>query len=196
MGDDRADTKFVQNYRNCEKNGIPWGAYHFYSFREGSKKQIANIISKVPNSFNLPIVLDTEFTETGTNRKLQINLSKAFNQGFRQGKTRGTEQTYKDYARREIYNILKGLEKHYGKKPIIYCTINFFELIIKDHKPFNPYKLWISAVTRTWQQVSSQVGSDRLVCHQIKGDHEGATRGKWSGIAGLVDINKAHGKFW
>jgi len=201
MGDDRADTKFVENYNNCIRNRIPWGAYHFYTFDENSDKQIKNIISKVPSSFDLPIVLDTEFSTGGPNGFLQNRLRSPFIHGLAAGRSRGKKSknptyTNVNHARKQIHNILTGLKKHYGKKPIIYCTLNYFELIIKGYEPLNPYKLWIASPTRTWQQVSGQVGPDRLVCHQIKGDHEGAPVGRWSGIEGLVDINKAHGKFW
>jgi len=201
MGDDRTDTKFVQNYNNCIRNRIPWGAYHFYTFDENSDKQIKNITSKVPKSFNLPIALDVEYSRRGPNAFLQNRLRSPFIHGLAAGRSMGKKSknpNYKnvDHARKQIFHILKGLENHYGKKPIIYCTINFFEEIIEGYKPLDSYKLWIAAVSKTWQEVSNIVGPNRLVCHQIKGDHEGAPVGRWSGIEGLVDINKAHGKFW
>lgn len=195
MGDDRTDNNFVQNYQNCKKHGIPWGAYHYYTFGEGSRNQLKNIIRCVPKSFNLPIALDVEFFGHSKNAKLQNNLLQAFKQGVRQGKNRAKKVTYRDYARREIFNILKGLEKHYGEKPIIYCNRDYFEKIIEGDNRLNSYKLWISAPSHRWQDVSSLVGPNRLVCHQTKGDFSQYI-GRWSGILGFTDINKAHGKFW
>ncbi len=105
-GGDLLDPKFKENWRKSGRAGLPRGAYHFYYFCTPPEIQARWFIRNVPRQRGaLPPVLDLEwnpFSPTCTKRPS------------------GRE------VRRQAGVFLDMLERHYGQRPIIYTTIEFY----------------------------------------------------------------------
>lgn len=105
-GGDLLDPKFRRNWRQAGRAGIPRAAYHFYYFCTPARVQARWFIRNVPKQKGaLPPVLDLEwnpFSPTCTTRPS------------------GHE------VRRVTRVFLNMLERHYGQRPIIYTTIEFY----------------------------------------------------------------------
>ena len=116
------DRKFQANFENALKQDIFVGAYHFFSFESSGKIQAENFIKTVPNvSGLLPPVVDLEFY--GKFNKEPMNL---------------------DTVLPELNVLLAELERHYGKKPIIYVTEESYEHYL--HGDYEEYGIWIRDV--------------------------------------------------
>ena len=115
MGTSAKDKKFSRNWKKAKKHRFIRGAYHYYRPDENSTKQFENFKSKVKLSKgDLPPVLDVE---------VESKKSRA-------------------YLRKGVKNWLKLAEKHYGVKPIIYTSRNFYKHVLKGH--IDGYTLWIA----------------------------------------------------
>ncbi|SDB93789.1 lysozyme [Acinetobacter boissieri] len=117
-GTDYQDPKFQENWLNAKEKGFHVGAYHFYRLCSNGKTQANNFIKTVPNQIsNLPPVIDIEYDSKciSTYTKEQLN--------------------------QEIKTIYQSLEKHYGKKPIIYTSARFYNLFLSS--TFSFASLWI-----------------------------------------------------
>ena len=105
-GGDRLDPKFKEFWRGAKQAGVPRGAYHFYYFCRPAAEQARWFIRNVPrDSAALPHVLDMEwnpFSPTCT---------------FRPDGA---------VVRAEAEIFLDMLEAHYGRRPVLYTTIDFF----------------------------------------------------------------------
>ncbi|MEY8838104.1 GH25 family lysozyme [Cribrihabitans sp. XS_ASV171] len=104
-GGDRLDPKFDEYRRGAGRAGVPWSAYHFFYFCRPAAEQARWFIRNVPRGADLPHVLDMEwnpFSPTCTKRP--------------PGET----------VRAEAEIFLDLLEAHYGRRPIIYTTIDFY----------------------------------------------------------------------
>ncbi|WP_121063229.1 GH25 family lysozyme [Chachezhania antarctica] len=106
-GGDLADPRFREHSRGAELAGVPHAAYHFYYWCRPAAEQAAWFIRNVPRGDNrLPHVLDMEWTPFSPTC---------------------TIRPPGDVVRREAKIFLDILEKHYGRRPIIYTTPDFFE---------------------------------------------------------------------
>lgn len=106
-GGDRVDDRFDQNWRGARAAGIPRGAYHFYYFCRPAAEQAEWFIRNVPKeSAALPPVIDMEWNPASPTCKL-----------------RPAPET----VRAEMRVMIDRLAAHYGKRPIIYTTIDFFQ---------------------------------------------------------------------
>ncbi|WP_338550538.1 GH25 family lysozyme [Roseovarius phycicola] len=105
-GGDLLDPRFNENWRKAGRAGVPRGAYHFYYFCTPPEVQARWFIRNVPKRRGaLPPVLDLEwnpFSPTCTKRPS------------------GRE------VRRQARVFMDMLERHYGQRPIIYTTIEFY----------------------------------------------------------------------
>lgn len=105
-GGDLKDPKFRDNWRAAGRAGVARGAYHFYYFCTAPEVQARWFIRNVPKRKGaLPPVLDMEwnpFSPTCTKRPP------------------GAE------VRRQARIFLDLVERHYGQRPIIYTTIEFY----------------------------------------------------------------------
>ena len=105
-GGDLLDPMFKENWRGAGKAGIARGAYHFYYFCTPPEVQARWFIRNVPKRRgSLPPVLDMEwnpYSPTCTKRPP------------------GSE------VRRQARVFLDILERHYGQRPIIYTTVEFY----------------------------------------------------------------------
>jgi lysozyme len=146
------DPKFFVNWKSAGLAGLPRGAYHY--FRPGTKAadQLRNFTRTVHLSKgDLPPVLDVE--ETGS-------LSK------------------KAWLER-VGALLKGMQQHYGVKPIIYCNYDYYKRLVKGN--FDAYPIWIA------HYGVSKPGMSSWTFWQM------SDRGSVNGISGDVDFNVFQG---
>lgn len=157
-GGDLVDPMFDTHWRDAGAAGVRRGAYHFFYHCRPAAEQARWFIKHVPRSQGaLPPVLDLEWTPTSPTCRLR-----------RDGAT----------IRAEAQIFLGILERHYGQRPLIYTTVDFFEdtelwrlngvefwlRSVADH----PHEVYKGTGWRFWQYTST---------------------GLIPGIEGRVDIN-------
>ena len=105
-GGDVFDPKFRSYWAGAKLAGVRRGAYHYFYFCRPAVQQARWFISNVPRDTEaLPHVLDMEWTPhspTCTKRP--------------DGAT----------VRREAKRFLDMLEAHYGRRPVVYTTVDFY----------------------------------------------------------------------
>lgn len=123
-GGDRVDDRFAPNWAAARAAGVPRGAYHFYYFCRTAKDQAKWYIQHVPKDPSaLPPVLDMEWNAASPTCKLRPNAA---------------------IVRSEMRTFMDILERYYGKRPIIYTTIDFFD--DNDLRQFVGYPFWLRSV--------------------------------------------------
>lgn len=123
-GGDRFDERFNQNWKAAARAGVPRGAYHFYYFCRPAKDQVKWFIKHVPRDRNaLPPVLDMEWN--GHSPTCTIKPPR-------------------DKVLAEMRVFIRGIERHYGRKPIIYAPIDFHREILVGE--FKDYPFWVRSV--------------------------------------------------
>jgi lysozyme len=106
-GGDFLDPKFHEHRNGARKAGMRYGAYHYYYFCRPAHEQAAWFIRNVPKDpHSLPHVLDMEWTPKSKTCTYRPD-----------GAT----------VRAEARKFLDILERHYGKRPIIYTTPDFYK---------------------------------------------------------------------
>lgn len=126
-GNNWIDKKFSYNFSHSLHHGVAIGAYHFFRFDRSGATQAKNFIQNVPKITSnqqdclLPPVVDLEFY------------------GNKSSNPPSQESLYK-----ELNVLLDLLEKHYGKKPILYTTPSFYKTYLQGK--YNNYPLWIRSV--------------------------------------------------
>ena len=139
-GSGHVDAKFEYNWKGAADAGLRVGAYHFFSFDSSGADQAKNYISHVPVSdSSLPPVVDVEFYG-----------DKAIHPPDEQS------------VLRELTALLDALEKHYGKKPIIYAPDDTFNIYIIQK--LEQYPFWTrnivtdpnNTIWSFWQYTSRQ----------------------------------------
>lgn len=123
-GGDFADPKFLENFQAAAAAGVARGAYHFYYFCRPVTDQVAWFIANVPKDDSaLPPVLDMEWNpDSPTCRKRPP-----------------TDEVHAD-----MKTWLDAIEAHYGKKPVIYTTVDFHRDRLDG--AFDDYHIWIRSV--------------------------------------------------
>jgi lysozyme len=105
-GGDLLDPEFKRNWRAARRARVPVGAYHFYYWCRDADSQARWFIKNVPRlRGGMPPVLDLEwnpFSPTCTHRP--------------------PVKTVQSEARR----FIRILTQHYGTRPVIYCTPDFW----------------------------------------------------------------------
>src|SRR5260370_19689059 len=79
--------------------------------------------------------------------------------------------------------MLAEMERHYGKRPIIYTTVDFYEAILAGGA-FSDYSIWVRS---TKYHPAVKYGSPDLACWQYQSD------GQTPGINGNVDRDVFYG---
>jgi len=106
-GGDVFDPKFRTHWRAAKRAGVPRGAYHYYYFCRSAAEQARWFIRNVPKDRSaLPHVLDMEWTPTSKTCRHRPSPNK---------------------VRSEARIFLSMLERHYGKRPIVYTTPDFYK---------------------------------------------------------------------
>ena len=123
-GGDYLDPKFHRNWQGAKRVGIPRGAYHMVYWCRPAHEQALWFVLNVPNEPDaLPPVLDLEWNGHSRNcpKKIPARL-----------------------AREKISILLEAMERHTGKRPIIYTDITFHREVMEGH--FRGYNYWLRSV--------------------------------------------------
>lgn len=152
-GKDLVDHKFSYNWQEARKNGFYTGAYHFFSMKSPGVEQAKNFMQTVPKEANaLPPVIDIE-----------IHLYHK-----------------PEKARQELTILSDMLEKHYGKRPILYVTYDTYHKYIQGH--FKQHRIWIRDILKY-----PTLDDREWLLWQY------SNRGRVEGISTYVDINVLNG---
>jgi lysozyme len=112
-GIENTDPQFKRNWKKSKQAGVIRGAYHFFLATKDGRAQAENFISEVDlEKGDLPPVVDIE-------------------------QTYGVSATI---LKKELKEWLEIVENHYGVKPIIYTSVDFYSRNLG--KEFNNYPLW------------------------------------------------------
>ena len=156
-GGDLKDPMFDRNWQLAAREGLARGAYHFYYFCTAPEVQARWFMANVPRRGRaLPPVLDLEwnpFSPTCTTRPP------------------GAE------VRRQVRIFMDLIERHYGQRPIIYTTPDFYRetgigALAED--------FWLRSTART---------PDRVYPGQPWAFSQYTGTGIVPGVQGGVDIN-------
>ena len=105
-GGDILDPAFRDNWRAARRNGVAHGAYHFYYHCRPAAEQARWFIRHVPREAGaLPPVLDLEWTPFSPTCTIRRPAS---------------------VIRSEARIFLQAIESHYGQRPLIYTSIDFY----------------------------------------------------------------------
>jgi len=164
-GADRVDSKFYQNWQNAKAAGVKRGAYHFAFWCRKPEEEMRNFLNTVPNDPDaLPPVLDVEATPKSGSCK----------------KTLYPEETIAQMRR-----MLEMMERHYGKRPVIYSTVDFYEAILHP-SALEEYPIWVRS---TKYSPHVHYGARKWHFWQFQSD------ARIAGIKGNVDRNAFHGDY-
>ena len=105
-GGDGLDAAFAANWQGAAQAGIPRGAFHYFYFCRPAAEQARWFIRNVPRSPHaLPPVLDMEWTPFSPTCRLRPDAAA---------------------VRAEAEIFLNLLERHYGQRPLIYTSPDFY----------------------------------------------------------------------
>ena len=121
-GGDHMDERFQANWDGAKAAGIQRGAYHFVYWCRQPMEEMAWFEQVAPvDPDALPPVLDVEATPTSKTCKRHLSQEDAIE---------------------EMRVMLKEMEHHYGKRPVIYTTVDFYAAILSDGA-FMDYPIWV-----------------------------------------------------
>jgi len=164
-GGDKTDSKFQYNWAAAKAAGVPRGAYHFVYWCRPPHEEIQNFAAVVPNEPDaLPPVLDVEPTPESKSCKRTL---------------------YREEAIRDMRTMLEAMERHYGKKPIIYSSVDFYQAILQPDA-LSEYPIWVRS---TKYHPKVRYGDRKWTFWQYRSD------GRVPGIVGAVDQNTFNGSF-
>lgn len=105
-GADVADTHFARNWAGARQAGMPRGAYHFYYFCRSAIEQAVWFVRQVPKEPGaLPPVLDMEWNHASRTCRHRPGA---------------------EAVRREMRAYLDHVGRHYGRRPVVYATVDFY----------------------------------------------------------------------
>lgn len=161
-GGDLVDPAFATNWANAAAANVPRGAYHFFYHCGPAAAQARWFIRHVPRAANaLPPVLDMEWTPRSPTCRAKRPATDV----------RADARTY-----------LAAVQSHYGKRPILYTTTDFYE----------ENELWQLTGVDFWLRSTAAHPSDRYPGqHWIFWQYSGT--GSVPGIQGKVDLNAFSG---
>ena len=161
-GGDRYDENFERHWAGTRAAGIPRGAYHFFYFCRPASEQAQWFIDHVPKEHGaLPPVLDMEWNPHSPTCRLRPPAAT---------------------VRAEMKTFLTMVERHFGKKPIIYTSVDFFD--DNDLSTFGGYPYWLRSVAGHPRE---KYGSHPFTFWQYTGT------GIVPGMTGKSDINVFNG---
>ena len=161
-GGDRYDENFESHWRGAKAAGLPRAAYHFFYFCTPAQKQAQWFIDHVPvDRSAMPPVLDMEWNPNSPTCRIRPPA---------------------DTVRAEMTTFLTMIERHYGKKPIIYTSVDFFE--DNNLATFRGYPYWLRSVAG---HPNEKYGSQPFTFWQYTGT------GIVPGMPGKSDINVFNG---
>jgi lysozyme len=146
--------------------GIPAGAYHFVYWCRPAHEQAQWFVQHIPQSndaLTLPPILDVEWN--GHSRTCPRRVSR-------------------EVAIEKMRVMLRELEAHTGRRPIIYTDIPFHKDVIEGTSEFDGYPFWIRS---TAAKPEERYANRRWEFWQY------TTTGRVPGIRGDVDRNAFYG---
>lgn len=160
-GGDHLDPMFQKNWRRAKEAGIKRGAYHFFYWCRVASEQADWFIRNVPKDPDaLPPVIDAEYN------------------GESKCKRRLTRAQYIE----KIRVFAERLERHYGKRPIIYTAPDFYADNLSGE--LKEYPFWLRSVAA---HPSVRYPNRRWVFWQYSGS------GLSQGVSGKIDLNVFYG---
>jgi lysozyme len=124
-GGDRLDPQFAANRDGASRAGVHVGAYHFFYFCTSATVQARWFIANVPRQPGaLPPVLDLEWNHLSPTCTLRPDAA---------------------VVRAEAQTFIAILAAHYGQRPIIYTTPEFYA--VNDMGQLAGEEFWLRAVT-------------------------------------------------
>ena len=161
-GGDHVDERFLENWYGAQQAGVPRGAYHFVFWCRPAHEQAAWFKKTVPADPDaLPPVLDLEWN--GHSRLCPKTLPK-------------------QVALEKIRVLLREMEAHTGKRPIIYTDITFHRDVLEGE--LQDYPHWLRSVAA---EPEERYADRRWMLWQY------TTTGRVPGIKGAVDRNAFYG---
>lgn len=117
-GENHYDALFSDHWSRSAAAGYSRGAYHFFRSSKSPEKQAENFIRRVGNirHKDLPPILDVETIHRGCS---------------------------KDELNRRILVWLKAVERHYGRRPIIYTGDSFLRDYLSE-EVYGNYPIWVA----------------------------------------------------
>jgi lysozyme len=165
-GGDHIDPRFRENWQGARAAGIPTGAYHFVYWCRPAHEQAQWFVQHIPSardSLSLPPILDVEWN--GHSRTCPRKVSR-------------------EVALEKMRVMLRELEAHTGKKPIIYTDVSFHRDVLEGVTEFDGYPYWIRSTAAPPQE---KYPGRRWAFWQF------TTTGRVPGITGNVDRNVFYG---
>ncbi|MGN6683436.1 MAG: glycoside hydrolase family 25 protein, partial [Devosia sp.] len=160
-GKDYVDPAFAANWRKARASGMAHGAYHFMTWCSTAAQQAAWFTKNVPDDPTaLPPVLDLEWNH-GSSCKNRFSKADVLE---------------------KIRVMLKAMEQHTGKLPIIYTDMTFHHDILEGEHFDNPF--WLRS---TAAEPPERYGSRRWMLWQW------TQTGVLNGVVGEVDRNAFYG---
>lgn len=105
-GGDFLDPSFAANWEGARRAGMKRGAYHYYYFCRSAREQALWFTHNVPTErASLPPVLDMEWTPESRTCRLRPAPAQ---------------------VRAEMQRFLTQVERHFGRRPIVYSTVDFY----------------------------------------------------------------------
>ena len=117
-GSSMHDRNFRRHWKDAERHGVRKGAYHFFRSSKSAELQVRNFIMAVGEiePDDLPPVLDIETIHSGCSHK-----------------------TLNERALKWLIAV----EKHYGRKPVVYSSAYFIKDILSEEIKRN-YPIWVA----------------------------------------------------
>ncbi len=157
-GGDYVDPLFMTNWNAAKAAGVPRGAYHFWYFCRPVQEQLSWFIANVPYDPDaLPVVMDMEWN----------NESKTCR-----------HRPPREELLRDMQYFANGIEQYYGKRPVIYTSVDFHEDVLDGF--FNGHHVWVRSVAGF---PSLKYGNRRWTFWQYTAE------GRVPGVDGNVDRN-------
>jgi lysozyme len=123
-GGDHVDPSFYRNWEGAAAAGVPRGAYHFIYWCRTAAEQALWFTMAVPrDAAALPPVLDLEWNGHSPTCPKKVP---------------------RETALEKIRVLLAAMERHTGKKPIIYTDINFHKDVLEGE--LKDYAFWLRSV--------------------------------------------------
>ncbi|MCJ7993369.1 glycoside hydrolase family 25 protein [Rhizobium cremeum] len=130
-GKDMIDPRFDEYWRKARAAGLPHAPYHFYYFCSTADEQADWFIRNVPKeSMHLPPVLDVEWNHASKTCQYRPNA---------------------ETVRSEMKRFMDRIEAYYGKRPIIYTSVDFHRDNLEG--AFQDYHFWVRAVAQHPEEI-------------------------------------------
>lgn len=157
-GGDYLDPGWASNAPGARSAGVPVGGYHFYYFCRSPEEQAAWFIENVPKrSGDLPPMLDMEWNHLSPTCQRRPNPAT---------------------VRAEILKFSDIVTAHYGTRPVVYTTPDFYEK--NGLGALEGLEFWLRSVK---EHPSERYPGERWAFWQYTGT------GVVPGIGGPVDLN-------